>query len=103
MELLDGGAGNDVIYSGGSYWRHRIGANFDFALTTDRLFGGGGDDRLIGGKGFVEMTGGAGADIFEARCDIFEVPTTMRGHDRHSRRRGRRSPTSTRARRIGSS
>ena len=47
-----------------------------FALTTDRLLGGGGNDRLIGGQGFVEMTGGAGADTFEARCDIFRGTRT---------------------------
>jgi Ca2+-binding RTX toxin-like protein len=74
MEVLDGGAGNDVIRSGGSFWEIVQGFHdFDFALTTDRLLGGGGNDRLIGGQGFVEMTGGAGADTFEARCDIFVV------------------------------
>jgi Ca2+-binding RTX toxin-like protein len=73
MEVLDGGAGNDVIRSGGSFWENSGPGFIDFALTTDRLLGGGGNDRLIGGKGFVEMTGGTGADTFEARCDIFVV------------------------------
>ena len=79
MELLDGGAGNDVIDSGGSYWLTTGFRNFVFELTTDRLLGGGGDDRLIGGDGFVKMTGGAGADTFEAQCDIFEVPEPISG------------------------
>jgi Ca2+-binding RTX toxin-like protein len=77
MELLDGGAGDDVIDSGGSLWTdYPFGG---FALTTDRLLGGGGDDRLIGGDGFVEMTGGAGADTFEAQCDIFVVEESFSG------------------------
>jgi Ca2+-binding RTX toxin-like protein len=65
MEILDGGSGDDVIVSGGSFWLSTESGNFDSGLTTDRLLGGGGNDRLEGGQGFVEMTGGAGLDVFE--------------------------------------
>jgi len=71
MERLDGGAGDDVIDSGGSYWEYKEAHYYEGGVTTDRLFGRGGADHLIGGKGHVAMTGGQAADLFETRCDVF--------------------------------
>ncbi|MBE0532069.1 MAG: tandem-95 repeat protein, partial [Rhodospirillales bacterium] len=54
---IDGGAGNDVLWSGGG----------DDVLLggegNDRLYGGAGDDRLDGGTGSDTLDGGSGSDI----------------------------------------
>lgn len=70
-ERLDGGAGDDTIYSGGSFWNYSDIRSDRHDFTTDLLSGGAGDDRLVGGLGDIRMTGGSGADIFEARCDVY--------------------------------
>lgn len=82
MEVLDGGAGNDLIFSGGSYWEYGTARSFDYGLTIDRLLGRDGNDHLVGGKGHVVMTGGAGADIFDARVETYEVKDYMGGSTR---------------------
>lgn len=71
MERLDGGAGDDLIDSGGSYWERMLDYFYLRGLSTDLLTGGAGDDRLIGGAGHVHMDGGSGADVFEGRADTF--------------------------------
>ncbi len=48
--ILNGGAGNDIIWS---------------SAGTDILNGGDGDDILFGGNGIDELIGGNGADTFE--------------------------------------
>ena len=79
MERLDGGAGNDLIFSGGSYWEYGTSRSFDAGLATDQLFGRDGNDHLIGGKGHVVMSGGKGADIFDARVETYEAQDYSRG------------------------
>lgn len=71
LERLDGGSGNDTIYSGGSYWSYSDIRADRHGFTTDLLFGGTGNDRLVGGLGDIRMSGGSGADVFEARCDVY--------------------------------
>lgn len=82
IEVLNGGAGDDVIYSGGSmvhYWEFR----WHLEAATDVLSGGRGNDRLVAGNGRVNddsnsvavsviMTGGAGADRFEFATEEWE-------------------------------
>ena len=48
--LIDGGAGNDVLWGNGG---------------DDRLVGGTGNDKLFGGGGGDTLNGGAGADVFQ--------------------------------------
>lgn len=72
-DYIDGGDGNDIIFSGGSY-RTQTG---DFREDTDEaleiVLGGAGDDTLVAGYGDLRFTGGTGADEFrfsDAQTDI---------------------------------
>ena len=73
IEVLSGGAGNDVIYSGGSVAYYDQFHDWSQHLTTDVLDGGTGNDRLIAAEGNFIMTGGTGADRFEFSTDLFET------------------------------
>ncbi|PIE07344.1 MAG: type I secretion protein [Rhodobacterales bacterium] len=65
MDFVDGGAGDDVIWTGddadivlGGAGNDRI----DGGLDDDRIDGGTGNDTIIGGHGADEILGGAGND-----------------------------------------
>ena len=57
-DVLDGGAGNDMVFGG-------IGA--------DELHGGAGNDMLWGGPGVDTYMGGAGSDIIYADLDDVDI------------------------------
>ncbi|PZQ48731.1 MAG: hypothetical protein DI556_13005 [Rhodovulum sulfidophilum] len=72
IEVLRGGAGDDVIYSGGAiayydqfhaWWQTR---------ASDALYGDAGNDRLVAGDGGTVMTGGVGADRFEFSTALWD-------------------------------
>lgn len=63
--LLEGGAGNDVLY-GASLRYNTLYRVFEYpTLALDRFFGGEGDDRIYAFGGSAEIDGGAGADLIE--------------------------------------
>lgn len=62
-EFIDGGAGNDLIQSGGSN-ESAEDSRPNLLIGYEVMFGGSGDDTIVGGFGDVELTGGAGADRF---------------------------------------
>lgn len=64
-EVLDGGAGNDVIRGMGSYGDY-AGQPGDVGafIGTDVLSGGAGNDTLFGGVATQTMSGGSGQDHF---------------------------------------
>jgi|GEM_PF-721161 len=70
VELLDytGGAGNDIVVSGGSN-DHLYGQSGDDTLSgldgIDGLYGAEGNDHLLGGAGADYLDGGAGDDVIE--------------------------------------
>ena len=73
MDQLQGDAGNDLIYGGGSSDGGSYTNGGGFGPGTDTLLGGSGNDTLHAGNplgslyvgsGHVVMTGGAGADEF---------------------------------------
>lgn len=72
VEVLNGGSGNDVIYSGGSVVYYDQFHAWSQGLTTDVLRGDAGNDRLIADAGNFIMTGGSGADRFEFSTELFE-------------------------------
>ena len=63
-EYLDGGAGNDVIYSNGSWKDFDTGAFLNAARGYEVILGGTGNDVIHMGYGDLHVTGGAGADQF---------------------------------------
>ena len=73
LEVLRGGAGNDVIYSNGAVAFYDEFHGWSQHISTDVLQGGAGADRLVAGPGNAEMTGGGGADRFEFSMDLFET------------------------------
>jgi Ca2+-binding RTX toxin-like protein len=77
---IDGGDGNDWLFSGAGKDKLLGGAG------EDRLNGGDGKDVIIGGANRDFLAGGAGKDIFffgdqDGRDNIYDFTTAGKGHD----------------------
>ena len=72
IEILRGGAGNDVIYSGGAIAYYDQFHDWSKLRSSDSLQGDAGADRLIADIGATAMTGGSGADRFEFSTEIWD-------------------------------
>jgi Ca2+-binding RTX toxin-like protein len=71
-DYLDGGSGDDTIYSQGSYniyqeMRFHNEEGYEFVL------GGGGNDEIHAGYGDLYLSGGSGADEFHFSDDLVEL------------------------------
>jgi hypothetical protein len=77
---VDGGAGNDWVFSGAG--RDKLSGGDG----EDRLNGGDGNDKIIGGANRDFLAGGAGKDTFfftdhDGRDNIYDFTTAGKGHD----------------------
>ena len=88
LDTIDGGAGNDVLYGGGS--PTDISGTQDVSCDLcgpnslyggpgdDVLLGGANEDTLVGGEGADIMSGGADRDVVLYRSSIFSSPGPVR-------------------------
>lgn len=69
-DMLNGGAGDDLIISGGAsdFWIEE-GIQYE-EYGRDVLNGADGDDTLVGGSGSLDFTGGAGRDHFVVTDEV---------------------------------
>ncbi|PZQ51224.1 MAG: hypothetical protein DI556_03375 [Rhodovulum sulfidophilum] len=72
IEVLRGGAGDDVISSGGAIAYYDAFHGWWQTRASDALHGDAGNDRLVAGDGGTVMTGGVGADRFEFSTALWE-------------------------------
>jgi Ca2+-binding RTX toxin-like protein len=79
-EYLDGGAGNDVIFSNGSWRDFDTGAFFNAARGYEFILGGNGNDVIHMGYGDLHVTGGSGADEFRFDDTFVETSGVEIGH-----------------------
>jgi Ca2+-binding RTX toxin-like protein len=71
-DVVDGGAGNDVISTGDDQDTIFGGTGndtIDAGIDDDTVFGEDGDDRIVGGEGNDTISGGQGDDVIYAGID----------------------------------
>ncbi|WP_306131722.1 Ig-like domain-containing protein [Roseivivax marinus] len=83
-DLVDGGAGNDLIQTGDDDDTVYGGAGndtIDAGIDDDLVYGGDGADSLIGGQGSDTLDGGAGVDTIlgGADADVITVASAEEG------------------------
>ncbi len=83
-DFVDGGAGNDTIFTGDDRDTIYGGTGddvIDAGIDDDEVYGGDGDDRIVGGEGNDLIYGGAGDDTIFAGNDPEKIPDLVNIED----------------------
>ncbi|ASM72543.1 MULTISPECIES: Hint domain-containing protein [Roseobacteraceae] len=83
-DFVDGGAGNDTIFTGDDRDTIYGGTGddvIDAGIDDDEIYGDEGDDRIVGGEGSDIILGGIGNDTIYAGNDPLKVPDLVNIED----------------------